>query len=104
MSLMARNGKLAGAVHSVLGVSESLVKLYRLCIIDPRSDRVDHERQFMANDHATAVWISEGIRHSRAMVLWNGSLKVHSWKAIGAGTGPSARPNEPHHQPRMLIR
>lgn len=55
---------------------------YRLYILDPLTGRIDHERRMLAKDDETAVWISEGLRHSRPMELWQGRSKIHRWDAI----------------------
>jgi hypothetical protein len=55
---------------------------YRLYILNVFSDGIDHQREFAAKDDGTAIWISEGMRHTRPMELWHGSSKIHRWEAI----------------------
>ncbi|MFL5238147.1 MAG: hypothetical protein ACJ8EL_11190 [Rhizomicrobium sp.] len=52
---------------------------YRLYIFDPLTGKIDHQRDVVAKDDATAVWISEGLRHTRPMELWHGRSKIHRW-------------------------
>ena len=57
---------------------EKLVRTYRLYIIDPFNGGIAETRRFAVPDHETAVWISEGFRHSRPMELLNGPTKIRS--------------------------
>jgi len=58
------------------------VSSYQLYILDPFDGRIVERREFAAQDDETAVWISEGLRHSRPMELWAGVSKVHGWDLI----------------------
>jgi hypothetical protein len=55
---------------------------YRLYILNSLDGLVADERRFIAKDDATAVWIAEGIQHSRAMELWHRGSKIHEWQAL----------------------
>lgn len=67
---------------------EKLVRTYRLYIFDPFNGGIAETRRFAVPDDETAVWISEGFRHSRPMELWSGPTKIQSWSAVGATTAP----------------
>jgi len=71
---------------------------YRLYIIDPFGGGVAETRRFAAPDDATAIWMSEGFRHSRPMELWNGPSKIHTWGLIAESS-----PQDPGGTPRMAI-
>ena len=58
------------------------MEAYRLYIFDPLTGKIDHERRVLATNDETAVWISEGLRHTRPMELWQGRSKIHRWDAI----------------------
>jgi len=68
---------------------------YRLYIIDPFGGGVAETRRFAAPDDATAIWMSEGFRHSRPMELWNGPSKIHSCELFAElpGQGPGTTPD-----------
>jgi len=70
------------------------MQLYRLYILNSRNGRIAHERHLVAKDDATAIWIAEGIRHSRAMELWHGGSKIHAWEALSLRVARSAMPPE----------
>ena len=55
---------------------------YRLYVLDPLTGKIDQERRVIAKDDETAVWVSEGLRHTRPMELWHGNSKIHRWDAI----------------------
>jgi len=61
------------------------VSSYQLYILNPIDGRVVERREFVAQNDETAVWISEGLRHSRPMELWAGRSKVHGWDLIVEG-------------------
>ena len=66
---------------------DDLVSSYRLYILDPFDGQIVEHREFVAQDDETAVWISEGLRHSRPMELWAGASKVHRWDLIEEACG-----------------
>jgi len=70
-SRKANAGSMAGSVSS-----------YQLYILNPFDGRIVERREFVAKNDETAVWISEGLRHSRPMELWAGPSKVHGWDSI----------------------
>ena len=55
---------------------------YDLYIINPSTGRIARSLQFLARDNGSAVWISEGLRHSRPMELWRGTIKIRTWETI----------------------
>ena len=55
---------------------------YRLYILDALTGRIEQERCVVAKDDETAIWISEGLRHTRPMELWQRGSKIHGWDAI----------------------
>lgn len=57
---------------------------YDLHIINPSTGRIARTHQFLARDNGSAVWISEGLRHSRPMELWRGTIKIRAWEMIAA--------------------
>ena len=59
---------------------------YRLYILNSLDGLVADERRFIAKDDATAVWIAEGIQHSRAMELWHLGSKIHEWAPLAPMT------------------
>ena len=73
------------------------MRTYRLYIIDPFNGGIAETRRFAVPDDKTAIWISEGFRHSRQMELWNGPTKIRSWSAVGA----TAAPEDPGSDLRM---
>lgn len=69
---------------------------YRLYILNSFDGLVAQERRFIAQDDETAVWIAEGIQHSRAMELWHLGSKIHEWQALASvESAPSATQDEP---------
>src|SRR5439155_5638926 len=62
----------------------SLMEPYRLYILNSFNDDIADERQFMANNDETAVWIAEGLQHSRPMELWHRASKIHAWQPIAS--------------------
>ena len=68
------------------------MRAYRLYIIDPFNGGIAETRRFAVPDDETAVWVSEGFRHSRPMELWNGPTKIRSWNAVGAAAAPEDPP------------
>ena len=61
---------------------------YRLYILNSLNGDIANERQFIANNDETAVWIAEGLQHSRPMELWHGASKIHAWQPV-APTAPA---------------
>jgi hypothetical protein len=55
---------------------------YRLYFLNTLSGGIDDRREFAARNDETAVWIAEGMRHSRAMELWHGQSKIHRWEVV----------------------
>ena len=73
---------------------------YRLYVLNALNGKIDHERQFIAKDDETAVWISEGIRHTRPMELWHGASRVHRWESIAL---TAAKPVTTEDAPLPLV-
>ena len=61
---------------------EDHLQTYCLYIRDPHNGRVVQRHEFVAQGDETALWISEGFRHSRPMDLWCGRSKIHVWERI----------------------
>jgi hypothetical protein len=58
------------------------VNSYDLYIINPLTGGIARTHQFIAPNKLSAMWISEGLRHSRPMELWRGTIKIRTWEMI----------------------
>jgi hypothetical protein len=61
------------------------METYRLYILDSFNGDIAQERRFTANDDDTAVWIAEGLQHSRGMELWHQGSKIRAWEPLLEG-------------------
>ena len=54
---------------------------YRLYFMDRFSGHIEHRREFVAEDDASAVAIADGWSTGQPMELWFGSHKLKRWEA-----------------------
>ena len=81
------------------------VESYRLYILNPVNGRIADARDFEAPDADTAIWISEGVRHTRPMELWQGRRRIHVWQALGSKPKkPTEAETPPMPGPTLFVR
>jgi len=56
---------------------------YRLYFMDRFSGHIEHRREFVANDDASAIAIASGWSTGQPMELWLDSHKLKRWEATG---------------------
>jgi hypothetical protein len=54
---------------------------YRLYFMDRFSGHIEHRREFLADDDASAIVIADGWATGQPMELWLGSHKLKRWDA-----------------------
>ena len=54
---------------------------YRLYFMDRFSGHIEHRREFVADDDASAIAIASGWSTGQPMELWTGSHKLKRWDA-----------------------
>jgi len=54
---------------------------YRLYFMDRFSGHIEHRREFLADDDATAISIAEGWSNGQPMELWEGGHKLKRWES-----------------------
>jgi hypothetical protein len=54
---------------------------YRLYFMDRYSGHIEHRREFVADDDATAIAIANEWSTGQPMELWQGSHKLKRWEA-----------------------
>jgi hypothetical protein len=54
---------------------------YRLYFMDRVSGHIEHRREFLADDDASAILIADAWSNGQPMELWLGSHKLKRWDA-----------------------